>query len=108
MDNCRGADLSLPVVLHHGQVFSQVFQADLELWVLCAGEVKQLSHQLVGLVSELGCLSGVGSQQRANIAQVLLSMFDCLLHVFHLYVSTKQIKTESRIWTYWHLLYSLS
>lgn len=108
MNNCSVTDLSLPIVLHHGQVFSQVFQGNLELWVLCAGEVKQLSHQLVSLVSELGCLPGVGSQQRANIAQMLLSMFYCLLHVRHLDISTKHDRQEVGYVLTWCLLYSLS
>lgn len=77
-------DLSLPVVLHHAQVFSQVFQANLELGVLCAGEVKELSHQKVCFVSELGRLPGVGGQQGAEHTQVLLSMIHCLLHALHL------------------------
>lgn len=77
-------DLSLPVILHHGQVFSQVFQADLELGVLCAGEVKELSHQQVCLVSDLGCLPGVGGQEGAGPTQVLLCMFHRLLHALHL------------------------
>lgn len=77
-------DLSLPVVLHHGQVLCQVFQADLELRVLRVGEVKDLSHQHVCLVSELGRLPGVGGQQGADVTQVLLSMVHGQLHALHL------------------------
>lgn len=84
MDNYSVPDLSLPVVLHHGQVFSQAFQAYLELWILCAGEVKELKHQQVCLVSQLGCLPGVGGQQGADLTQVLLSMFHRLIHALHL------------------------
>lgn len=76
--------LSLPVVLNHGQVLCQVFQADLELGVLCAREVKQLNHQQVCLVSELGCLPGVGGQQGADLSQVLLSIFQSLIYELHL------------------------
>lgn len=82
-------DLSLPVVLHHGQVLCQVFQADLELGVLRVGEVKDLSHQHVCLVSELGRLPGVGSQQGADIAQILLGMVYCQLHALYLNIPAK-------------------
>ncbi len=83
-NNLSIPDLSLPVVLHHGQVFSQVFQADLQFRVLCAGEVKQLSHQLVCRVSELCRLPGVRGQQGAQATQVPLSMFHRLLHALYL------------------------
>ncbi|KAF3836483.1 hypothetical protein F7725_029041, partial [Dissostichus mawsoni] len=61
--------LSLPVVLHHGQVLGQVLQAALQLGILSAGEFKELSHQQVSLVSQPGCLPGVGGQQRADLPQ---------------------------------------
>ncbi|TNN61157.1 hypothetical protein EYF80_028665 [Liparis tanakae] len=46
------------------------YRADLELGVLPAGEVEELSHQQVRLVSELGRLPGVGGQQGADLPQM--------------------------------------
>ena len=83
-------NLSLSVVLHHGQVLRQVLEADLDLWVLGVGELKELNDQQVGFVPELGRLAGVGGQQVAEAAQVLLRVVHRLLHAPRVDVSAHQ------------------
>ena len=97
--------LGLPIVLHHGQVLGQVLEADLELWVLCAGELKELCDQQVGLVPQLGCLAGVGGQQGAEVAQVLLRVVHRLFHALHLDVSAHNTRHTDVLVTllYFHL-----
>lgn len=55
--------LSLPIILHFGKVLSEVLQGGPHFWVLRIGKVDELFDQLVGLVTQPGCLAGVGGQQ---------------------------------------------
>lgn len=80
------AYLGLPVILHLGQVLGEVPHGGPHLWVLGVGEVGELSDELISLVPQPSRLAGVGGQQRAELAEVLLGIGHSVLHHPHLAV----------------------
>lgn len=80
-------NLCLTIILNFGKLVSKVLQATLQVWCFCICIQADFSHKQICFVPKSGSFTHIGSEQLAQLSEVLLHVGDVVMNLPRLTVS---------------------